>query len=140
MQIRCRTLFDITPTGTTGHFKSSQVPYNDRAGNKITDLSTWNRSRNQQRNFETILQVLQLRTQLFDLTQPMEDTGYWQFDFSIEFEGVYQLGNDVFGTLKNDCEGVPMLVGLDEEYAINPVLTTDGSQQNIWFEQISVNN
>ena len=111
MQIRCRTLFDISPTGTTGHFRSSQVPYNDRAGNKIIDLITWTRSRNQQRNLETILQVLQLRTQLFDLTQPTQDAGYWQFDFSIEFEGVYQLNNDMFGTLKkNDLVSEPLRI------------------------------
>ena len=140
MQIRCRTLFDITQTGTTGHFKPSQVPYSDRVGNKITDLPTWNRSRNQQRNFETVLQVLQLRTQLFDVEMPAEDSGYWQFDFSIEFDGVYQLNQDPFGTLKHDCEGVPMLVGLDEKHSLTPMLTTDGSQQNIWFELITVNN
>ena len=140
MQIRCRTLFDISHTGTTGHFKSSQVPYNDRVGNKITDLATWTRSRNQQRNFETIMQVLQLRTQLFDLQQPIYTAGHWQFDFAIEFEGVYQLDRDPYGTLKNDCEGVPMLVGLDEKHILTPVLTTDGSQQNIWFETVTINN
>ena len=140
MLIQCRTLFDITQTGTTGHFKPSQVPYNDRSGNKIIDLNSWTRSRNQQRNFETILQILQLRTQIFDVSIPIKEKGNWVFEFSTEFEGVYQHNNDDFGTLKLDCEGVPMLIGFNEEYTVTPVLTTDGSQQNIWFELITVNN
>ena len=108
--------------------------------NKIIDLNSWTRSRNQQRNFETILQILQLRTQIFDVSIPIKEKGNWVFEFSTEFEGVYQHNNDDFGTLKLDCEGVPMLIGFDEEYTVTPVLTTDGSQQNIWFELVAVNN
>lgn len=139
MKIQCRTIFDITPTGTTGHFKQSQLPFTDRAGQTITDLNSWNRSRNQQRNVETITQLLQLRTQIFEISVPKESNGYWLFEFEIESEGVYQQGTDSFGILKQDCEGVPMLVGLNEKYTATPVLSTDGSQQNIWFEIISVN-
>ena len=139
MQISCRTTFDVTQTGTTGHFKPSQIPFGDRAGNNINDLSSWDRSRNQQRNLETISQILQLRTQIFDLTAPVEHNGYWAFEFSVEFDGIYQQGQDVFGILKQDCEGVPMLVGLGEKYTITPMLTASGSQQNIWFELITVN-
>jgi hypothetical protein len=139
MQISCRTTFDVTQTGTTGHFKPSQVPFSDRAGNNINDLLSWDRSRNQQRNLETISQILQLRTQIFDLTAPVEHNGYWAFEFSVEFDGIYQQGQDAFGILKQDCEGVPMLVGLGEKYTITPMLTASGSQQNIWFELIMVN-
>ena len=140
MQIQCRTLFDITQTGTTGHYKPSQVPYKDRVGQAITNQNDWTRSRNQQRNLETITQILQLRTQIFDQSMPVKDNGYWSFTFNVEFEGIYRTDNDEFSVLKQDCEGVPMLVGLDEEYTITPLLTTDGSQQNIWFELIAVNN
>ena len=76
MQIQCRTLFDITETGTTGHFKPSHVPGKDRAGQNITDNQTWTKSRNQQRNLETITQILQLRTQIFNPSVPVEDNGY----------------------------------------------------------------
>ena len=140
MQIQCRTLFDITQTGTTGHYKPSQVPYKDRVGQVITNQNDWTRSRNQQRNLETITQILQLRTQIFDQSMPVKDNGYWSFTFNVEFEGIYRTDNDEFSVLKQDCEGVPMLVGLDEEYTITPLLTTDGSQQNIWFEMLTVNN
>jgi hypothetical protein len=139
MHILCRTTFDITETGITGHFKPSQIPFNDRAGTKITDQLIWSRSRNQQRNFETVSQVLQLRTQIFDVSKPTEHNGYWSFEFAVEFDGVYQQNRDTFGILKQDCDGVPMLTGLDEKYPLASVLTTDGSQQNIWFELIAVN-
>ena len=140
MQICCRTTFDVTHTGITGHFKPSQIPFDDRAGNNITDLAVWNRSRNKQRNLETITQILQLRTQIFDVGIPIEHKGYWTFEFTVEFDGIYQLDRDMFGILKQDCEGVPMLTGLDEKYTLTPTLITDGSQQNIWFEQITVNS
>ena len=140
MKIRCTTKFDITATGVTGHCKPSRLPFTDASGQTITSEAEWNRARNQQRNLETITQILQLRTQIFDQSMPVEDNGYWSFTFNVEFEGIYRTDNDEFSVLKQDCEGVPMLVGLDEEYTITPLLTTDGSQQNIWFELIAVNN
>jgi hypothetical protein len=33
----CKTLFDITATGVTGHFKSSRIPFRDRSGKNIVD-------------------------------------------------------------------------------------------------------
>jgi hypothetical protein len=139
MQIRCCTLFDITETGITGHFKPSLIPFRDLADQHITDLASWNRARNQQRNLETISQVLQLRTQIFDVTCPTQNKGRWQFEFTVEFEGIYQQDQDMFGILKKDCEGVPMIIGLDDEYVLTQFLTTDGAQQNIWFESGMVN-
>ena len=136
MQIRCRTIFDVSQTGITGHFKPSQIPFTDRAGNNITDLTTWTRARNQQRNLETITQILQLRTQIFDVSVPVENNGYWTFEYAVEFDGIYQQDQDLFGILKQDCNEVPMITGLNETYTVTPVLTVDGSQQNIWFEQI----
>ena len=49
MRFSCKTLFDITATGVTGHYKSSRVPFTDLAGTDITNELTWNRSRNHQR-------------------------------------------------------------------------------------------
>ena len=50
MKFACQTLFDITATGVTGHYKLSRIPFRDRAGQLIHDTESWNRSRNQQRN------------------------------------------------------------------------------------------
>jgi hypothetical protein len=68
------------------------------------------------------------------------DHGRWSFEFTVEAEGIYQNEQDVFGILKTDCNGVPMIMGLDDEYALSPVLVTEGNQQNIWFVDIMVNN
>jgi hypothetical protein len=139
MKIRCLTLFDITETGTTGHFRPTQIPFSNRAGNTINNVADWNKSRNQQRNFETITQVLQLRTQIFDVTVPVKNNK-WEFEFAVESQEIYQQGQDLFAILKQDCEDVPMIVGLDDEYTLTPSLVTSGSQQNIWFDLVSVNN
>jgi hypothetical protein len=140
MQIQCRTIFDITQTGITGHYRPQRIPFSDRAGHSIVDQASWDRARNQQRNFETILQLLQLRTQLFEVTVPACDNGYWSFEFTVEFDGVYESGTESFGTLEQDCDGVPMLTGLNEKHLTQSVLTVAGSQQNIWFQHMLVNN
>ena len=66
----CKTLFDITATGVTGHYKSSRVPFQDLTGTSITNEISWNRARNQQRNWETITQLISLRTQISELQTP----------------------------------------------------------------------
>jgi hypothetical protein len=141
MKFACQTLFDITTTGVTGHYKLSRIPFRDRAGQMIHDLESWNRSRNQQRNWETITQILSLRTQLFDLSDPISDqTGTrWMFEFETEFDGVYGPESDPVAVLRSDADGVPMLRELDNDPDIATVLITQGSRQNIWFAPISIN-
>ena len=128
MQIQCRTLFDITQTGTTGHYKPSQVPYKDRVGQAITNQNDWTRSRNQQRNLETITQLLSLRTQIDNVTRPVFDNDHWSFEFEVESDTIFAQADDPLGVLKDDCYGVPMLLSTE------PALGFD----NIWFEPINI--
>ena len=130
MKIQCQTLFDITATGTTGHIKPSRMPYVDNAGTKITDTESWNRSRNQQRNWETITQLISLRTQVTGLTEPEKIKDCWQFEFEVENENLFVTDTDSLAVLKADCNGVPMLTGLNESINTGTVLTVD---TNIWF-------
>jgi hypothetical protein len=141
MKFACQTRFDITVTGITGHCKPAQMPFRDRAGQVIRDTESWNRSRNQQRNWETLTQILGLRTQLFDLTIPIQDqTGTrWMFEFETETDGVYGPEDDPTQVLRADAEGVPMLRELNNDPGIDSVLVTAGSNQNIWFAPISIN-
>jgi len=67
MRILCRTLFDCSATGVTGHYRPSQVPFEDSAGNTIANQHDWMFARNQQRNWETLNQLISLRTQVFDV-------------------------------------------------------------------------
>jgi len=139
MKILCRTLFDCSYTGITGHFRVSEVPFADRLGQKITNQQDWNRSRNQQRNWETLLQIIGLRTQPQDLSIPVCQDGVWEFEFKSESSAVYEiLGNsDPLAGLKADCEGVPMMLNLNEQPELAPTISTDGPDQNIWFTSIN---
>jgi hypothetical protein len=137
MKVLCRTLFDITATGVTGHFRPSRIPFADAAGSMIYNETDWNRARNQQRNWETLTQVLQLRTQIFDLSKPVTLNDSWQFEFSTEIESLFAVGSNEFAVLHSDCDGVPMLAGLEEKHFLTSSLVVTGAQQNIWFETIN---
>ena len=141
MKFACQTLFDITATGTTGHCKTTRMPFQDRAGQVIHDSDAWNRSRNQQRNWETLTQILSLRTQLFEITDPIPDqTGTrWMFEFETESDGIYGPSDDPVSVLRSDAHGVPMLRELNNNPDIDTVLITEGARQNIWFAPISIN-
>jgi hypothetical protein len=142
MKFVCQTLFDITATGVTGHCKLTRMPFQDHAGHVIHDSDSWNRSRNQQRNWETLTQILSLRTQLFEITDPIPDqTGTrWMFEFETEYDGVYGPNDDPVSVLRSDADGVPMLRELNNDPDIDTVLITEGARQNIWFAPISINN
>ena len=139
MNIICKTLFDCTCTGVTGHFRSSQVPYPDRTGRLIHTVADWNRARNQHRNWETIMQMISLRAQPTVIKEPECADGVWSFEFSVETPGVYSINADVTNLdgLLNECDGIPMIVGLDEADSIDPSLTVNGPKQNLWFETIN---
>jgi hypothetical protein len=141
MRFACQTLFDITATGTTGHCKSIRMPYTDAAGQVIRDQVTWNRSRNQQRNWETLQQILSLRTQIMLITVPVTDqTGTrWMFEFETDTAGAFGPDDDATQILRQDAAGVPMLRELDNEPDLDPFLVTTGPRQNIWFAAVPIN-
>lgn len=141
MKFMCQTLFDITATGVTGHFKSARLPFLDHAGQTINNDISWNRSRNQQRNWETITQILSLRTQLFEITDPIQDQlgARWMFEFETETDGIYGPDSDPVSVLRSDANSVPMLRELNNDPDIDTVLVTEGPRQNIWFAPTSIN-
>ena len=135
MRYACQTLFDISATGVTGHCRAQRLPFVDRCGKVIDNQDSWNRARNQQRNWETLLQIIGLRTQLFDITEPIIDStgSRWMFEFESDREGVFGLESDPTALLREDAQGVPMLRELDNDPDIEPFLITTGPRQNIWF-------
>lgn len=141
MKYICQTTFDITATGTTGHPKSTRWPCQDLSGAWIQDIESWNRSRNRQRNWETLQQILGLRTQITEITDPVTDaTGTrWMFEFDTDTPGAFGPDNDPTAVLRADAEGVPML----HEHSdpdIDSCLRTQGSHQNIWFAAVPINS
>ncbi len=139
MKILCQTLFDCSYTGVTGHYRPSEIPFVDRAGQAISNQQDWNHSRNQQRNWETLLQIISLRTQPQDLTTPVKKDAVWEFEFRSESESVFEIyGNtDPLAGLKQDCESVPMMLNLTEQPSMAPTITTSGDNQNIWFTAVN---
>jgi hypothetical protein len=133
MRFSCKTLFDITVTGVTSHYKSARIPFKDLAGNEIKNESDWNRARNQQRNWETLTQLIGLRTQISKLDYPICKDFIWTFTF--EVDNPYVFGTEEIPTemLSADCNSVPMLINLDNTKEILPFLVVDGNNQNIWF-------
>jgi len=129
MRYSCQTLFDITATGITGHYKTATR----------LSMDQWNRARNQQRNWETLVQIISLRTQVFDLTQPELVADRWQFSFEVETPGVFGSVDDPTAVLRLDADGVPMLNNLDNTHGLPTCLIVSGPDQNIWFEQQAIN-
>ena len=140
MKIRCATLFDITQTGVN-HRRS-----------KLERKEEFDIAGSQQSNFETILQSIGIRAQPEDITSPIKktqqiknfgtkykvnhDIPIWMFTFTVSKNGVFQVGEQELDGLYQDCESVPMIIGLEEYKFINKTLNTTQEYKNIHFEII----
>ena len=122
------TDFDCRPTGVTGHFRTNVLPFVDRLDQSITDFDSWNSSRNQQRNWETILQLIGLYTQPQSISNIRMQNGRWEFEFETEFDDVFRLNDDPVGLLKQACRGVPIINYVQQQ--LTALLQPD---VNIWF-------
>lgn len=122
------TDFDCRPTGVTGHFRTNVLPFVDRLDQPITDVDSWNSSRNQQRNWETILQLIGLYTQPQSISDIRMQNGRWEFEFETEFDDVFRLNEDPVGLLKQACRGVPIINYVQQQ--LTALLQPD---VNIWF-------
>lgn len=130
------TLVDITATGVTR--------------NKVGEDE---HKRNQQRNWETVLQVLGIRAQPTLVEGPMTgivdeqilgqlfgdmyhgEQRIWLASFSIEHKDVYRKGDDQLALLAEDFNQVPIVTGLDETARfILPIFYSHGAIKNIVFK------
>jgi hypothetical protein len=132
-RITCTTSFDITKTGVTGFFSRDKIPFIDESGSTISDQSTWTVARNRHRNWETVIQILSLRTQIFDVQSPTVSGNYWYFEFSVDSASVYSDTNsDDLNILKSDANNVPMLVMTDND--TKAAMTRVYDNPNLMFE------
>lgn len=140
-RICCYTLFDITNTGVLNRSK----PIDD-------SVDDWLKRRNTQCNFDTILQVISLRSQpevtkipvkyqmneeildKFGFLYSVENTSYWKFEFEIQHPSVFENGIKPFGALYKDCEGVPMINTEGQTTTCPKFLDISAELQNIYFE------
>jgi len=129
------TLVDITPT------------------RQITYSAEKELERNQQRNWETIQQIISLRTQptIISTTNTIADisnyqfginyTGQhkiWTFTFGVDYKDVYTEGPDVLGLLKYDFKITPVIINLTETAKFkNPIFYPSGPWNNIYFKTLA---
>lgn len=136
------------------HRKAATLtPFYDSEGNLIESESDWHRGRNQQRNFETLVQLLSLRTQPQELerskkiiNQDLTKIGLgnydknnlvWTLDFTVEFDSIFKIGNDDLGLLRDDFDKIPMITGLKETANLQPYFETSGTMTNISFIMVT---
>jgi hypothetical protein len=131
MKIKVSTRYDCRRTGVTGHYRAGAAQFIDLAGQSVIDKLTWDRSRNQQRNLETLTQLVGMRTQLMTLTAPIEENNLWHFTVEPDRSDVFA---DNLVSLMSDCDGVPMMIHLGEQPHTGAVLRSSGPDQNIWFQ------
>ena len=145
-RIATYTLFDITQTGVMNRSK----PTGD-------NIDTWIYERNTQCNFDTLLQVISMRSQPelvkfpskmilkeedFDkfgfLYSKEEDKikHFWRFEFDVQHSSVFENGIISLGSLYNDCDGVPMILSKDQFEKIPAFLDVTDELRNIYFELI----
>lgn len=126
------TLVDITNTGVT----------RDRDNNYL--------QRNQERNWETVLQCVSLRAQPMNIVTKSEEidldhmefgemyTGkhrVWSFAFVVEHAGVFTKNADPLGLLDDSFDQVPIITGLEETARFMlPIFWTGGAIKNIYFK------
>lgn len=135
-RIRISTTFDCTTTGVTGHYKAAQLPFKDRADQLVDCEKMWIKSRNQQRNYETLMQLVNLYTQPLNSSDAVKQNATWNFEFEIEFDGVFATENDSLGLLKSAAVGVPVLCSLDSGAVVTELLQPD---DNIFFNEVEIN-
>ena len=135
---RVYTLFDITPTGVIRHPKPIDKNYKEQLF-----------KRNQQRNWETIQQVLGMRAQITVEKLPEiisngtqfskkvhKNTLTWCFEFSVENTDVY---GPELELLLADCHGAPMIIELNEKAKIpQAMLNCYGDFKNLHIETLAI--
>lgn len=126
------SLVDITPTGC------------------VRDSTSQLLARNQQRNWETVLQCIGLRNTLLEVlcrvdTVDLEHYEFgemyqgnhkvWSFAFTVDHAGAYDTVNEPMRLLHDDFDEVPVITYLTETAKfILPLFYTSGAIKNIYFK------
>jgi len=134
------TLVDITATGVTRGVDEQK--------------------RNQQRNWETVLQAIGLGAQPVDVQLPVEsiftdisitefgdiysgEQKVWIWSFTVEHADVFRIKDDPVGRLEEYFSQVPIICGLEETARFMlPIFYPYGAIKNVYFKSISdyINN
>ncbi len=82
------------------------------------------------------MQIASLRAQPMVTSKTRTVDNVWEFSFEVETAGVYSSNGDPenLDGLLTECEGIPMVVGLNESVAESTLIPG----KNIWFEAINI--
>jgi hypothetical protein len=146
------TLVDITENGVL----RNQFPFTTKSGELVHDGATLTMARNQQSNFTTLIQLLQMRSNITweatakKLTDNIANWRFgsvfegrhaiWQFEWQVEQDGVYEFDGDVVGGLIEDFDQIPIINFCKETAAFprNVFNTQDPRYINTYFTKITV--
>ena len=99
----------------------------------------------QQSNFNSLVQAINLRSNLEWKSDPRKHTGslpdgiggkavHWIWDFDCERDEVFLKDNDPVGLLKDDLHGVPVVDLLENSVDLTPAaFQTRNGNQNTWL-------
>lgn len=119
------TLIDITRTGATKN-NGSQFQLN------------------QQHNFNSLRQAIELRSNVYWYNDPIKLNGqlpnniegksiYWTWEFDVERDEIFLDNNNPVKLLLDDLNGVPIIPDLENNSDISPAaIQTYGKQVNTW--------
>lgn len=110
--IKIHTDFDITNTGVVRNFKEGVLPQKVD-GKMINSKEEWIKCRRQQANWETLIQIISLRTQPLNIRTKVNEAD-WTLEFDVAYIDVFRKNGDPLGLLKEDIANVPLLTDLDE--------------------------
>jgi len=148
------TLVDITEHGSL----KKQFPFTSKSGELIHNKDSLLIAKNQQANFTTLLQTLQLRGNIVWEHPPIKihenianmrfGTAYsgkhfvWNFMWQVEQQELYAKDQDRYGQLKDDFDLVPV-INFCKETATFPAsafITEDSRNINTYFSYIPETN
>jgi hypothetical protein len=149
------TLFDLTKSRVLREYFPIVLGFKDAADQSVDTEEEWKRSRNQQRNWETIIQLLSLRAQPnvripiklenqllsqfnFD---PMygKRASVWHVIFSVESANLFTIGTDPTALLRADFDRIPLIAGLTESVTLSPsLIITNPPGCNTVFASIAI--
>jgi len=146
------TLVDITENGVL----RNQFPFKTKSGELVHDSATLAIARNQQANFTTLIQLLQMRSNIDWEDTPVKQTdnitnrrfgsvfegrhATWQFEWQVEQSEVYAFDSDPVGGLIQDFDQIPIINFCKETAAFprNVFNTQDPRYINTYFTKITV--
>jgi len=103
---------------------------------------------NQQQNFNSLRQAIELRSNVEWYRDPEKSSGrlpygiegkavHWLWEFEVERDDVFLSDGDPVKLLKDDLHGVPIISDLENDTIIDPAaIQTRGEKVNTWISII----